>query len=99
MLDETINRTPYIFIDITDVIHLKVQAEAAINTQYRGQSARKKHECMEGYWGIQVQVPYCEVFTPLYPEVNSFLPLGDWLYERARMSYLDINKNMSKIII
>jgi LmbE family N-acetylglucosaminyl deacetylase len=89
LLDSAIPRAPVIFVDVTEVIHLKVLAEEKIKAQYRsGCKARKVHEVMEGYWGGKQTgiVPYCEVFTPYFPEIYRLLPLSDYLRDRAAPS-------------
>jgi LmbE family N-acetylglucosaminyl deacetylase len=99
LLDSTIPRTPIVFVDVAEVMALKMQAEQKVTAQYRGETARKKHECMEGYWGIQVGLPYCEVFTPYHPEIFAALPLGSYLRERASASHHERAKRAAKILL
>lgn len=83
-LDDAIPRSAAVFVDVSQVIHLKVEAEKKVSSQYRGETSLKIHECQEGYWGgMQTKTaPYCEVFTPYFPEISEHLPLSRYLRER-----------------
>lgn len=103
ILDSTIPRMPMIFIDVTEVIHLKVLAEQKVESQYRsGMYARKVHEAMEGHWGGKQTgiAAYCEVFTPYLPEIYEHLPLGRYLRERAAPGKRrEVSERWSRMIV
>lgn len=102
-LDDAIPRSAAVFIDVTRVIHLKVEAERKVTSQYREETALKTHECQEGYWGgLQTKIaPYCEVFTPYFPEISDHLPLGRYLRERWETveQRVKSKKSMSTMIV
>jgi LmbE family N-acetylglucosaminyl deacetylase len=68
-----------IYIDITDVIHLKVKAlDCMRSQQYDGRSALKRIETIEGSAGAAIKVPYAEPFIVAYPEVHYTLPVSNF---------------------
>jgi len=74
-----------LFVDITDVIELKVRAMDYINTQYYGGAyARKTAESFDGTFGQHAGVAYAEVFQRFAPAVRYTLPVTD-----AELSLID----------
>jgi len=72
------------YVDITDVVDLKIKAlDCIVSQQYEGAYARKRTETMEGLYGHNCGVGYAEAFVPNRPELYHLLPLSDWLRERT----------------
>ena len=72
------------YIDITDVVDLKVKAlDCIVSQQYEGAYARKRTEAVEGNFGHLCSVGYAEAFVPNKPELYDLLPLSDALRERT----------------
>ena len=74
------------YVDITDVIDLKVKAlECMVSQQYGGVYARKRTEVAEGGYGHMMRTAYCEAFVPVHPDLYHTLPISqqrlDWANE------------------
>jgi len=74
------------YVDISDVIDLKIKAlECMVSQQYGGLYARKRTECSEGAFGHMMRTAYCEAFVPVHPDLYYTLPISqqrlDWANE------------------
>ena len=69
------------FVDVTDVIELKVKALDCIRSQsYRGLYARKSVECENGHFGAYAMASYCEAFMLNKPIVSDKINISEhWL--------------------
>jgi LmbE family N-acetylglucosaminyl deacetylase len=76
-----------VFIDITDVIELKLAAIDAMASQgYGGAYARKRIETSDGSFGKCVDLPYAEGFISLRSTTHSHLPASEYDVRRTAMS-------------
>ena len=67
-----------VYVDITDVIELKVAALDMMRSQnYAGPYARKRVESVDGHFGLYSGVAYAEPFTSMQCQVYDRLPLTD----------------------
>lgn len=72
------------FVDVTDVVALKVRAlDMMKSQQYEGQYARKSVESWNGVFGFFTGTSYCEGFVMNKPEVGHLLGVSDYLRTRA----------------
>ncbi len=72
------------YVDISDVVELKVKAlDTMRSQQYGGNSARRQVEAIDGKDGHCMGVPYAEAFLRYYPEIGDCLPVSNELLERA----------------
>ncbi|OHB59367.1 MAG: hypothetical protein A2Y12_01785 [Planctomycetes bacterium GWF2_42_9] len=70
-----------VFVDVSDVIHLKIQAlDKMQSQQYDGDCAWKRVEAVEGSagFGASPRVPYAEPFIVAYSDVYHTLPVSDF---------------------
>jgi LmbE family N-acetylglucosaminyl deacetylase len=73
-----------VYIDISDAIHLKLEAMDKLKSQqYDGSYARKRIETIDGNLGLTVGVAYAEAFISYLPEVQHTLPVGDFLIKKT----------------
>ena len=78
------------YVDVTDVVDLKVKAlEAMESQQYGGDYARKVIETENGVYGLNTRHSYCEAFVMNTPEVGTKLHVSDWLILRANEPEID----------
>lgn len=76
-----------VFIDITDVAHLKVACLDAMASQgYDGAYARKRIEANDGAFGGLCGVAYAEGFIRNSGTLGRYLPLSEMDLESARLS-------------
>ncbi len=86
-----------LFVDITDVAHLKVRCLDALESQgYGGPYARKRIETNDGAFGNAARVAYAEGFIRARSEVHDHLPLSDHDLATARMSDHEVIRRMSQ---
>lgn len=72
------------YVDITDVVELKVKALDCIRSQqYGGDYARRAVEVMNGKDGAYMWVPYAESFMRHWPEIGDCLNVSRERLERA----------------
>lgn len=72
------------YVDITDVIELKVKAlDMMVSQQYDGAYARKHTECWDGKAGHFMGVGYAEPFITNRPEIGHYLHVSKERLERA----------------
>ena len=72
------------YVDITDVVDLKVKAlDLMRSQQYAGDYARKIVESENGTFGMSARCSYAEAFIVNSPEVGDKLYLSDYLKLRA----------------
>jgi 4-oxalomesaconate hydratase len=65
-----------VFIDITDVIELKLAAlDCLVSQGYAGAYARKRLEASDGAFGTRARVAYAEPFIALRSETHYYLPI------------------------
>ena len=74
------------YVDVTDVIELKIKAlECMVSQQYGGVYARKRTEAAEGAYGHMMRTAYAEAFVPVHPDLYHTLPISqqrlDWANE------------------
>jgi hypothetical protein len=75
---------PDVYVDITDVIELKIRAlDKMVSQQYAGAYARKRVEAVDGSLGLFTRVAYAEGFITYWPEVYDYLPVTETRLERA----------------
>ena len=76
-----------VFVDITDVVHKKLSALDALESQgYSGPYARKRIETSDGAFGTAGGVAYAEGFIKANAETHYFLPVTDHARRAARES-------------
>lgn len=76
-----------VFIDITDVAHIKVACLDALQSQgYGGAFARKRIDASDGAFGAVVCTAYAEGFIRNTPTLNHYLPISELDLEIARLS-------------
>jgi LmbE family N-acetylglucosaminyl deacetylase len=81
---------PNYFVDVTDVVDLKVRAlDQMKSQQYAGQYARKSVESWNGVFGFFKGTSYCEGFVMNTSEVGSLLSVSDYLRIRANQPEID----------
>ena len=86
-----------VFVDITDVAHLKVACLDALESQgYGGAYARKRIETNDGAFGNHARVAYAEGFISHKSSTHYYLPVSDLDLETARMSDHEVIRRMSK---
>jgi 4-oxalomesaconate hydratase len=74
----------HVYIDVSDVAHLKAKAlDKMQSQQYGGEYALKRLESVEGGAGAAVKVSYAEPFIVAYSEVYQTLPVSDFRLETA----------------
>ena len=73
--------TPNYFVDVTDVVELKVKAlDKLVSQQYDDAYARKDVETWAGGFGFYVGCSYAEPFAVLNPPVERLINVGEhWL--------------------
>jgi len=75
---------PDVYVDVSDVIELKVKALDMLKSQqYSGAWARKVLEECEGSYGPTVGVAYAEAFIRYRSRVYDYLPVSYYAMERA----------------
>ena len=73
-----------VYVDVSDVIELKVKAlDRMRSQQYGGECAWKRVEAVEGSAGFAVSLPYAEPFIVAYADVHHTLPVSDFRLETA----------------
>ena len=69
---------PDVWVDITSVIHKKVQAmDQLVSQGYHGETARSKVEARDGRWGMIAQCAYAEPFLRPTGITYDSLPMPD----------------------
>jgi len=75
---------PNLFIDVTDVVDLKVKAlDVLVSQQYEGPYARKSVESWNGVFGFYSGTSYCEAFVLNQPFVEHLVPVCEHWRKRA----------------
>lgn len=75
-----------VFVDITDVVELKLKAcKCLVSQAYDGPYAHKWLEAGDGAFGVAVTVPYAEGFISWTAQVLDYLPVSPHRLARARM--------------
>lgn len=73
-----------LFIDVTDVVDLKVKAlDILVSQQYEGPYARKSVEAWNGVFGFYSGTSYCEAFVLNNPFVEHLVPVCEHWRKRA----------------
>lgn len=76
-----------VFVDIRDVVHKKVAALDAMESQgYGGAYARKRMEASDGAFGHVTSLPYAEGFISYRSTIHYHLPLSEYNYKMMRLS-------------
>jgi len=74
----------HVYVDISDVIHLKIKALNKLKSQmYDGDYALKRVEAADGSAGFATRVPYAEPFIVAYADVHYTLPVSDFFIKTA----------------
>ena len=72
------------YVDITDVVELKVKAlDCMRSQQYRGDYSRRAVEGVDGKNGTYMRVPYAEAFMRYWPEIGDYLTVSRERLERS----------------
>ena len=93
------------FVDVTDVIDLKVKACAAMRSQKYDlpNYAKKVAEIWNGSFGGRIRSPYAEGFYIPYPEVGDYLPdispYKKWLNESDETEVLRNASNLAALSV
>jgi len=75
-----------VFIDISDVVHLKLASLDALKSQgYGGAYARKRIETDDGAFGVRAGVAYAEGFISLKSTTHRYLPVSEIDQHNARL--------------
>ena len=75
------------YVDISDVVDLKVRAlDCMRSQQYAGNSAKRQIESIDGKDGHCMGVPYAEAFLKYHPEIGEYLTVSKERLERANES-------------
>lgn len=75
---------PNYYVDVTDVVDLKVKAlDKLVSQQYEGPYARKSVESWNGVFGFYAGTSYAEAFIMLKPPVEKLLNVCDHWLNRA----------------
>jgi 4-oxalomesaconate hydratase len=76
-----------VFVDITDVIELKLAAlDCLVSQGYAGAYARKRLEASDGAFGTRARVAYAEPFITLRSETHYYLPVPEQMLLAAESS-------------
>jgi len=90
---------PTVYVDITDVIDLKVKALDQIKSQqYDGAYARKSRETLEGAFGHIAGVAYAEAFIRYSVTVHDYLPVSHYGLERANEPEAEEHRRMNRLL-
>ncbi|OHB54602.1 MAG: hypothetical protein A2Y12_09795 [Planctomycetes bacterium GWF2_42_9] len=74
-----------VYVDVSDVIHLKVEALGKMKSQqYNGRYTLKRSEAVEGSAGLGVGVPYAEPFIVAYSDIYQTLPVSEFLLKKSQ---------------
>ena len=90
---------PAYYVDVTDVMDLKVKAVTMMGSQkydIEGYS-KKRAEHWNGNFGVRVRLPYAEAFAFQWPEVGKTLNISDYRMWLANADEKDLLKNMSNL--
>ena len=88
------------YVDITDVIELKVKAlECMVSQQYGGVYARKRTEVAEGAYGHMMRTAYCEAFVPVHPDLYHTLPISQQRLDWANEMEIETRERGGKMIV
>ena len=88
------------YVDITDVIELKVKAlECMVSQQYGGVYARKRTEVAEGAYGHMMRTAYCEAFVPVHPDLYHTLPISQQRLDWANEMEIETRTRGGKMIV
>ena len=93
------------YVDITDVIDLKVKACATMRSQKYDLPgyAKKSTEIWNGAFGANIRAPYAEGFYIPYAEVGDYLPdlspYNKWLNESDETVVLRNASNLAALFV
>lgn len=93
---------PYIpiYVDITDVVKLKVKALNCMKSQqYEGSYALKRTEVSEGAYGHANRTGYAEAFVPARPDLYQLLPVSETRLAWANEMEIETRKRGSQLIV
>lgn len=86
-LDAGSTAVPNYFVDVTDVVELKVRAlDLMRSQQYEGEFARKLTEVWSGGFGYYNRTPYCEGFILNRPIVSDKIHISEHWLKRTNES-------------
>lgn len=87
------------YVDISDVVDLKVRALDCMRSQeYAGNSAKRQVESIDGKDGHCMTVPYAEAFLRYYPEIGDYLMVSKERLERANEPEAEMHKRSDVFI-
>ena len=88
-----------VYVDVTDVIDLKVKAlDKMKSQQYDGDCAWKRVESVEGGAGAAVRVAYAEPFIVAYSDVHHTLPVSDFRLKTANEHEDKMNERVNFVV-
>ena len=88
------------YVDISDVIELKVKAlECMVSQQYGGLYARKRTETNEGAYGHMMRTAYAEAFVPVHPDLYHTLPISQQRLDWANEMEIETRNRGGKMIV
>ncbi len=88
------------YVDISDVIELKVKALNCMESQqYGGVYAKKRTEVNEGTYGHHMRTAYCEAFVPAGPDLYHLLPVSQQLLDWENEPELETRNRGGKMVV
>jgi len=88
-----------VYVDVTDVIELKVKAlDKMKSQQYSGAYARKSREAYEGAFGLNVGVAYAEAFIRYRSQVYDYLPVSYYAMARANEPEATLHRRQNLLV-
>ena len=90
---------PAFYVDVTDVMDLKVKAVTLMGSQkydVEGYS-KKRAEHWNGNFGVRVRLPYAECFAFQWPEIGHTIQISDYRKYLATANERELLENMSNL--
>lgn len=90
---------PEYYVDVTDVMDLKVKAVTMMGSQkYDVEGyAKKRAEHWNGNFGVRVRLPYAECFAFQWPEIGKTIPVSEYRHYLANADERELLENMSNL--
>jgi len=88
------------YVDITDVVELKVKAlECMVSQQYTADCVRKVTEIANGGYGHMMRTAYAEGFVPVHPDLYHTLPISQQRLDWANEMEIETRTRGGKMIV